>query len=434
MCFINLLENVTFVGSDNCIIKMKKLKASALPTVMVISVLVCLFVLFAFTLFDINALFYANYHSKRQQKENLNSAFVLYDNDSSLVSSLENSNYEYQLYKDEPSSVVHFAIRPWGFYESVCVHSISNDYHSIRLLGKTQDCEEEAALWVCSRDMALSLAGTTRIDGPVFAPINGINNIQLGNTPFSGKEIDNSDIHLAEKELPDVDSVYLKQIESLRKWEKVSSFPSQDDKTKQYYSFKEETSRFALPRTTEGLVLRGNLMLYADEVTISKESVVSDVILVARKVIVEAGFVGSLQILASDTVILKEHVQLRYPSGIYLKGNESKTYLNIGSKSCVEGYAIVFGSVERGNSLTVDSNYRQESDAVFHGLLYVDGIADINGTLLGAVYVKECYYLPENGIYAGTLYNVKIARDKQIAYPFFFKKSEYRREEIKSVY
>ncbi len=410
---------------------MRKIQASILPTVMIISVLICLFILFVFTLFDLNALFYSNYHTVRQQKEHLNSAFVLYVNDSLLLERLAENNNEYQLYEDQPSSSVCFDIKAWGLYELVCINTINKKYHSIRLLGKEQDCDKEVALWVCNRDMPLSLGGNTEIDGAVFAPMNGINNIQLGGNLFSGKQIEDCNISISGKDLPDVDSSYIRRIDSLSKWKEISPLPL---KIEQYYSFEKETSSFLLPKTTEGLILRGNLILYADEVTISSESQLSDVILVARKVIVEDGFIGSLQILASDTVIVKNNVKLRYPSGIYLRGNVGKTYLNIGQQSCLEGYAIVFGSIERGAKLTVDSNYRQESSAILRGLLYVDGIADMNGTFYGAVYVKECYYLPENGIYAGTLYNVKIKRDQRISYPFFFKKSAYERREIKSTY
>jgi hypothetical protein len=338
------------------------------------------------------------------------------------------------LYEDDSSSVVCFTIKPWGLYENVSVSSADGKFHSTRILGKKQDCKQEAALWVCSRDMALSLAGNTRIEGPVFAPVNGVNYIQLGNTPFSGKTIANYDIHLSGRELPPADSIYLKELNALYKNEKSMAQPVPLNKKQTYYSFIKETSYFALPQKTEDLVLQGNAILYGDEVTISSRSIINDVILVARKVIVEDGFTGSMQIMASDTVILKKNVHLLYPSGIYLNGNNGKTFLNIGPQSRLDGYALINGNVDKGNTLLISPNYHQEPDAVFCGLLYVNGTADMNGIISGAAYIKECYYLPVNGIYVGTLYNVRIERGKQIVYPFFFKTSTFQRKEIKSVY
>ena len=104
-------------------ISKKKLKGSALPTVMVISVLICLLILFAFTMFDLNEFLFSSYNSVRQRKEYLNSALVVYCNDSSLISQIKESDYTYQLYDDEPLSSVQFSIKPWGLYESICISS-----------------------------------------------------------------------------------------------------------------------------------------------------------------------------------------------------------------------------------------------------------------------------------------------------------------------
>lgn len=51
-----------------------RLEAATLPVVMVISVLILLVVLFVYSLWDMNFLYYSSYHYKKQQQENLNSA------------------------------------------------------------------------------------------------------------------------------------------------------------------------------------------------------------------------------------------------------------------------------------------------------------------------------------------------------------------------
>ncbi len=411
---------------------MKVLKGSSLPTVMVICVLISLLVLFAITLFDMNNLFYSNYHTAKQRKENINSAFVLYSNDSTLISSLTEKN-GYQLYEDEANSLVRFQIRPWGLYECVTVSTADTISSSTRLLGKVQDSEYEAALWVCSRDMVLALAGCSESMGKTFIPINGISYIQLGNIPFRGKEISDSYIDLSEIELPPVDSSYIEQIDLLRSQTEASTLPQRNE-VSPYYSFGKPTAHFQLSGATDQLCVRGNAVLHADEITISPDAVLSDVILTGRKITIEEGFAGSMQIIATDTVVIGKNVQLHYPSGIYLEGNAGKTYLEIGNHSQVNGYAIVFGSTEKTSGIHIDDNYHQDSTAVFRGLLYVDGIADVRGELSGGIYLKECYYLPENGVYASTMKDARFSRHSQIAYPFFFAHTTYRRKEMKTVH
>lgn len=413
---------------------MRLFSASALPTVLVISVLVSLLVLFSIMLFNIDALFYSIFHTGRQQKEDLNSAFVLYCNDSTFLKIFEDVN-SYLLYEDRPSSAVSLQVRPWGFYECVTVSANDGKAVSVRLLGKVQESSFEAALWVCSRDMILSLAGGTEVEGKIFAPINGLSYVQLPDHHFSGTTLDDSCVDLSERELPTIDSQYFEPAKTLINQQEILTFPS-GEAAKPYYSFQEKTAYFYYPEVVEPLHVRGNVVLYADSVSLMAGSILSDIILVARKVTVEEGFTGSLQILATDTVILKDNTHLRYPSGIYLKGNQGKTYLSLGSHSTLSGYAIVFGDVENqsGSSLQVDNNYHQAVTANFSGLLYVDGIADIRGEFSGSLYLKECFYLPENGLYAGTICDARISRNRRIAYPFLFSHSSYRRKEIKMVY
>lgn len=410
---------------------MKHLQGSSLPTVMVISILISLLILFAIALFDINHIFYSVYHNVKQSKEDINSAFVLYCNDSTFLDVFEKEQ-GYALYEDKPSSTVQLQVKPWGFYECVMVSAADKELSSFRILGKTQECNNEAALWVCSRDMILTLAGNTEVNGKVFIPINGVSYAQLGGVPFQGKELDDDHIDLSKKELPLIDSLYLRMIDKLYDEEDVSFLPSQQE-IKPYYSFEEKTSHFLLPKMTD-FQIRGNVVLYTDEIVLTHESKLSDVILVARKVILDEGFSGSLQIIAQDTVLIKDNVQLQYPSGIYLRGNQGQTYLGLGKHSKLDGYAIVLGNTEHNYGLSVEHNYSQDSTATFNGLLYVDGIADIRGELSGALYLKESYYFPENGIYAGTINDAKISRGNQIAYPFLFSEASYQRKVIKTVH
>lgn len=179
--------------------------------------------------------------------------------------------------------------------------------------------------------------------------------------------------------------------------------------------------------------MHGHIVLHADETVISPSATLQDVILLARKVTIKSGFKGSLQILATDSVIIEDHVRLEYPSGICLKGDSTKTYLSIGEASVLKGYAIVFGRVDTNFSFTIKENYHQNPTATLFGLLYIDGVSILNGNVSGAVYLKRCYYIPENGLYSNTLYNTQIYRNNQIAYPLLFK-APYRRKEIKSLH
>lgn len=69
---------------------MKRLNASSLPIVLVISVLVMILILIAFEFWNINSFYYIRYHSVKQQKMHLSSALSIFCNDSILSEQIKN--------------------------------------------------------------------------------------------------------------------------------------------------------------------------------------------------------------------------------------------------------------------------------------------------------------------------------------------------------
>lgn len=410
---------------------MKELKAFSIPTIMTISILICLLLLFVIGVFNFNNNYYSYYHRAKQQKEDINSLFVLYCNDSTLLKEIEEEGF-YQLYEDNPHTAVSIKTKKWGLYESVEVCATDSSFSSIRLLGKARECDYEAALWVCSRDMPLSFGGKSEVKGSTYIPTDGIKYATLGSLAFQGKEIKDYHIDLSEKELPEVDRSNLYLMDKyLKETEFIPS--SEDSRYKPYYSFSEEETHFYVPDDIQQYAMKGHVVLHGDDILLSSGTILNDVILLARRVTINEGFHGSLQIIATDTVILGKNAHLSYPSGIYLKGNNDRTYLYMDENSTLNGYAIIFGTTENNTDYNVEINFRQTPTAVFNGLLYVDGVACLQGCCYGGVYLKECCYVSSDSFFNSTICDARVYRNNQIAFPFFFKQSDYRRKDLKTL-
>lgn len=407
---------------------MKKAKASALPTVLVISVLILILILVAFQLWNISAFYYSRYHFIKQQKFNISSAFTLYCNDSTFAEKIDNDE-KFQLYEQDSRSTVFMKHQPWGLYECVSAHTFDRSQSSVRLVGKAQDTHRSLALWLCERDNSLSLSGEAEITGEAFLPKSGINYATLNSDSYRGNTIPSTCIHTSEKELPPIDSTYLQKLEEFRQISPALT----DDIPPHYHSFSNELICAPVPEKSEELYAKGKLILYGDKVVIPSSWKLSDIIMVARHVTIEEGFSGSLQIMASDTVVIKKGAYLHYPSGIYLSGNNGKTSLHVCKDAQIEGYAVVKGDMNSGDGFIVDIHYRQDEGSILTGLLYVDGRAHLEGEISGCAYLKECYYLSGESMYAGMIYNGKIIRNNNAAFPFLFKESGYKRREIKRV-
>lgn len=406
------------------------LAAATLPVVMVVAVLILLVVLFVYALWDMSFLYYSSYHYRRQQEENLSSAIVLYSNDSTFLTEYDESK-TFRVLDMDSTSTVSLVTKQWGFYEAVHVSSLGGDFSSTRLLGKKHECDYRAALWLCDRNRALTLSGETEIRGDVFIPLNGINYIEIEGEYYKGEEISYTRQNIAGARLPSIDSTSLVFSQSLEEYRDSSIELSGITKT--YYSFNDPASYFNVmdKGSLAEVVLRGNAVLFADELTIAASSSINEAIIVARKVTIEEGFTGSMQIFCSDTVLIKENVTLQYPSGIYLEAAVDYPYVSLSDNSEVNGYMIILGKI-RDEELLFPS-YRQARESVLRGLLYVDGTTNIQGRISGAAYLKDCFFTSNGNVYAGTLYNTRVYRNNDIAYPLFLS-GEYTRKDIKSIY
>lgn len=404
----------------------KKTKASSLPTVLVISVLIMIIILMALEFWNINSFYYIRYHFEKQQKMHLSSTLSILCNDS-LLSKKISTDKKYQLYDEDECSLVYLDVYPWGLYECINMYNYDKSIHTAHLIGKSQDNYRSPAIWVCDRDHSISLSGEAEIFGELFLPKNGINYMNSIFDSFRGDLISATNIHTSDKDFPPIDSTYLQLMRDLRNISvPISQLPSR------YHSFSNDII-YASITENDKIYAKGRVVLYGNNVRISSSCKISDIILVARHVTIESGFSGALQILASDTVEIENNVYLHYPSGVYIHGDRDKAYLHIGSNSSIEGYAYIEGNVEGGNGFVVDIHYRQEKGSKLSGLLFVDGIAHLEGTVIGAAYLKECYYLSGENMYSGLLYNAKIMRSESIAFPFLFKNSEFNKKCIKKI-
>ena len=102
---------------------------------------------------------------------------------------------------------------------------------------------------------------------------------------------------------------------------------------------------------------------------------------------------------------------LEYPSGIY-----AGMYAEIGDRTSVNGYAIVRDTVVRKK---VSANYRQSRTARLRGLLWVDGVAQVQGVVSGCAVLQQAVYFSPQGYYKDMLYDVTLLENPVTAQPLW---------------
>ena len=362
-------------------IRDNNMKGFVLPAVLVASLLILLLILSAYSAVTMDVKIYSLYHEKKQLREDLKSAMLLYCMDSVVCAAGDSA--EIVLFDNqEPVKILS---RRHGLYEIVEVSNRYPDKYAV-MTGRRCESYDTAALWLCDRNRALSLAADARVEGILHMPLNGINYTQIESRYYSGDKIDESKFRISSKELPAVDSSILAYAGELC-------------------------------RRNDGFV--------------ELVAPVRDTVISARAVRVRSGFKGSVQIFASDSVLIEHDAVMEYPSGVYVDSGEKRPYVCLERGAEVNGYVIVV-SKESDSNLRYPS-YIHRKGARLTGLLYVDGTCNIEGKIKGAAYIKDCYSYIKGKIYACTMYDSEIVRCDTFAFPVFMK-GPYERKIIKKIH
>lgn len=392
---------------------------------MVVSVLISLLILCALSVSELDRIEYSVYHKKKQRVLDLHSAAALYCADSLLMKG--DASVKLSLFGTEESEV-SILVRKWGLYEVMTATCGDLPFSRSCIFGRSSDCPYEAALWVSDMNRALSMAGESVVSGPVFVPVSGINYTEINGYPFKGACISEDFISVSSSRLPEVDSASVEYIDSVRRLSSQAWYYLNNGEG--YQSFSEETLLSYGRSGDRAYRLGGNRILFADNLTIDKESQMDDILVFARAVTIESGFRGSMQVFCTDTIIVKKDVRLEFPSGVFVSGSKHP-FISLATDSIVAGYVVVLTEGEADKQLLYPC-LKQMPGNYIRGLLYVDGACCIQGTVKGASYLRDCYYEYEGNKYPGVLYNINISRE-DIAYPMVLI-GGYNRHEVKKVF
>lgn len=379
------------------------IKGSVLPTVLVVSSLILLVVLGIISISgSFSSLRYRIFYQKAQRSY-LESGFVLYNNIQDFTSQISKDS-SYILFKDREQSKIYIETSLWGLFGLVSVCNHDRTLSKTGLTGYRKNTDAPC-LYYADNNSPLYVAGETELSGKLKLPAFGLKYTQLQSNFFSGKVVEPSMIERSEHTLPEQDSYIVKHVNSL--FDKLSNsynLPDLSDSTINHFRDNLPIVASTQRGVLSNIFLKGQIILLAKDIIIEKSSQLEDIIVVADKIIVEEQFKGVVQLFANDTVILKNGVILDYPSGIFLNNKNKKRHLSIEEGCCVNGYVIIEGNEETDIK---HLNYKQHPSATVHGFLYVDGVAQIQGTVDGNAYVKQVVYYTKEGYYDNTLYNAK---------------------------
>jgi len=416
------------------------LKAGALYYAILVSFLVAL--LSGFLMINIR---FHHFHTQnliqsQRLERNIKSALVVAKETLSAYNS--NQAVSIDLYNDE-ADVVMVTKKQWGgFYLLKAEASWRQVQHSaIEMCGNDIFCDEPVALYLADKERYLSISGNTNLKGNCYIPKLGIRRAYIEGASYTGKEMIHGKTQISKSSLPEIDPLFpaanrdyltgsnfmadsLVAISRLLKSDSITN--SFYQKTVIFYS--------DLWISLANKSLKGNIRVVSSRgVTLGNKSEIRDIIVYAPKIEVESGFTGTVQLFATDTIIVREDARLLFPSLISILATKSKNpYIEIEKKCKISGDIVLLA--QNGSNTQAECDLDEES--AINGRIYCDGKLQIKGTINGSLYCTGFILRTPSSLYENHLLNVTIdfpSLSKYYSGAGFFKVSD-RYKAIKWLY
>ena len=314
---------------------------------------------------------------------------------------------------NDSTSLVQMHKQAWGIWDII---KASIKYRDMTLeksiiAGKDAFNGDSIALWVPDYSQTIYASGNTIIKGNAYLPVNKIQKASIEGSPFPDAEVVKGKITPSSKVLFDI-ATSLK--EKITFWQDNDSLVQMSENvfnindnqiegsltipTKIYYS--ERTFQLS------GIKAKNNIaFLSPSTIFIKKDAMLDHIIVSAHKVLIEDGFKGIIQVIAQDSVIVGKDCILEFPSAILVNNQDvSPTYVEIGSKSRLEGVIIV----TQENQSTKEPFLNIEHQAIINGEVYIKGSLQLQGIIQGSLNCKGFFLKTKKAYYNNHLLDNEI--------------------------
>jgi hypothetical protein len=384
-----------------------QIKAGAIQYVLVISIIIMI-VLFAF----ISLVFLQNKMQLKSEryKKTIQNVYAGFDY-------LKNHEIPYDTpiqvkFSEATSETTTILKRHWGFLDVAVVTSESRNERTEKVGFLGMHREDRKAIYLQENNQPLVVVGNTKIVGDVVFPKRGVKPGNIAGVSYYGNQLVYGGIEKTANQLPQIQNIdYVRRLIQEVPQENVQ-FLNFEENMMLNHSFTEETYLFETPYnlSLENVELRGNIILVSEsEIRVSQSAKLNDLIVIAPKIYIEAGFEGSGQFIASDQIEIGRNVKLHYPSVVSVVENsdpkENEERIKIASESEIGGM-IIYHDERKENNYSTHVNIAENT--TISGEVYCNKNLEIAGSVQGFVYANNFITRQSGGVYINHLYHTTI--------------------------
>lgn len=309
---------------------------------------------------------------------------------------------------------VRMHMNNWGVYEVLYSEAFraNKNVKKVILAAYVADLVHQSSLYLTDSKNPLYLAGDAKLEGTVYLPASGVRAGSANNTGYTGGKL----LQGTRKQsagMPELRQGLSDNLKNILEMHDVESMlivdQLGDSLSHSFYS--DKPALFQSNKTIElNAVLDGMIVIYSSEkIIIQSKAKLNHVLVVAPEVQVEAGFAGSVQIIASDKIMLGDSVQLTYPSSLVLipLGKECKIELATGAT--VSGDILI----EKDGTSEKEGILVMKPKTIFEGFAHIDGSVEILGTIKGHLSCKKFEWNSGSEVFGNHLKDAELNYSKK---------------------
>lgn len=286
---------------------------------------------------------------------------------------------------------VEITRKQWGAYTVISSKAVHRNraHLKIALMGDLSQ-KKLPNLYLSDFGKPLSLCGTARIEGNCFISESGLKRAYIEGKNYQGSKMVYGTVSPSTRDLPEIKESFVEELMSYK-----GAFKEWENEDSINVSFAEEGVHYVDDGylTIDEVNITGQVFLEArDSVFVSKNAVIENAIIKSPVVHIESGFSGTVQVFASEKIVLEENVQLKYPSVLGLIEHdypkEKNAEVKIGSFSQVIGTVFLISEQPNFRKLPL---LTINPEAELDGLVYCQGKTQLKGIIKGHLYSEKMY-------------------------------------------
>jgi hypothetical protein len=322
----------------------------------------------------------------------------------------------WDLFGEETDSVTILR-KPWGIFEVAVAIARQGQHTAVKsaMITALPDAAGQAALYIPDNNAPVYLVGKTSITGTVYASSRKFSTGFIDGKGYERDKLIDGEVKKSESLIPKVDTVLLYEIKLMMQTQTGAYNLKFSDRLPvgKRISFETPETEYYFSNQSIDLEdsLAGNIIIQsAIKIRVTASARLSDVILLAPDIDIDKGFEGNLQCFATRSITVGAESKMKYPTTLALIGGEQDSTIVIRRDAEVQGVVIIPGHDQTIGSRGV---FKIEEKGVFHGMAYINGAADIQGSLWGHMTTRTTQVRIESTVYGNHILNGEINAEKR---------------------